>query len=87
MLRRADATDTANALDWSIGQWEDGTWWIGNEASGVLKVLDVGEREDRREVVLSEKDEGRKTQRWRVEVIREILEQEYHERPITPTPE
>jgi hypothetical protein len=53
----------------------------------VLKVLDVGEREDRREVVLSEKDEGKKTQRWRVEVIREILEQEYHERPITPTPE
>ncbi|RYN37736.1 hypothetical protein AA0113_g11020 [Alternaria arborescens] len=87
VLRRADATDTANALDWSVGQWDDGTWWIGNEASGVLKVLDVGEREDRREVVLSEKDEGRKTQRWRVEVTREILELEYHERPITPTPE
>ena len=51
----------------------------------MLKVLDVGEREDRREVVLSEKDEGKKTQRWTVEVIREIDEQEYHETPITPT--
>ncbi|KAL1795515.1 hypothetical protein ACET3X_005739 [Alternaria dauci] len=84
VLRRADATDTVEALDWRVGQWDDGTWWIGNGASGVLKVLDVGEREDGREVVVREKDEGRKTQRWRIEVIREISEEEYYDRPVTP---
>jgi hypothetical protein len=50
----------------------------------VLKVLDVGDRADGKEVVLREKDEGKKTQRWRVEVIREISEDEYHVRPVTP---
>jgi immune inhibitor A len=82
VLRRED--DTAHALNWRIGSWGDGTWWIGNEASGVLKVLDVGDRADGKEVVLREKDEGKKTQRWRVEVIREISEDEYHVRPVTP---
>lgn len=81
VLRRAD--DTPHALDWRIGEWGDGTWWIGNEASGVLKVMDVG-GENRRQVVLREKDEGAKTQRWRIEVIREISEDEFHDRPATP---
>ena len=81
VLRRAD--DTPHALDWRIGEWGDGTWWIGNEASGVLKVMDVG-GENRRQVVLREKDEGAKTQRWRIEVIREIGEDEFHDRPATP---
>ncbi|KAI4948391.1 hypothetical protein J4E91_005813 [Alternaria rosae] len=81
VLRRAD--DTPHALDWKVGQWGDGTWWIGNEASGVLKVMDVG-GENRRQVVLREKDEGAKTQRWRIEVIREISEDEFYDRPPTP---
>ncbi|KAG9195701.1 hypothetical protein G6011_00822 [Alternaria panax] len=89
VLRRIDATDTADALDWRVGSWGDETWWVGNEASGVLKVLDVGDRDNGREVVLRERDEGRKTQtqRWRVDVIREISEEDYHDRPVTPTPE
>jgi immune inhibitor A len=71
VLRRED--DTPHALDWRVGEWGDGTWWLGNEASGVMKVMDVGGT-DGREVVLREKDEGVKTQRWRIEVIREINE-------------
>jgi len=81
VLRRAD--DTPHALDWKVGEWGDGTWWIGNEATGVLKVMDVG-GENRRQVVLREKDEGAETQRWRIEVIREISEDEYYDRPATP---
>ncbi|KAI4610936.1 hypothetical protein J4E80_007967 [Alternaria sp. BMP 0032] len=81
VLRRAD--DTPHALDWKVGEWGDGTWWIGNEVSGVLKVMDVG-GEDGRRVVLREKDEGVKTQRWRIEVIREISEDEFYDRPATP---
>ena len=66
-----------------MGEWGDGTWWIGNEASGVLKVMDVS-GENRRQVVLREKDEGAETQRWRIEAIREISEDEFYDRPATP---
>jgi hypothetical protein len=84
VLRQENANDMAGALDWRVGEWGDGTWWVGNEASRVLKVLDVGNREDGKEVVLREKEKERKTQRWRVEVIREISEDEFCIRPVTP---
>lgn len=69
----------ARGSEWGVGCWGDGTVFVGCEVSGRFKVLDVGQ--DGRQVVLQERDEGRLTQRWRVESIRSIREEENSPRP------
>jgi hypothetical protein len=61
---------------WSIGVWDEGTLWFSSIVDGKEKVLDVDE--DGRNLIMKEKDEGRLTQRWAVEIIRSITEEGYH---------
>jgi immune inhibitor A len=61
---------------WTIGSWGDGTWYFSNALSGQENVLDTG---DDGKVGMGTKDEVRPTQRWRLEAIRCISEEGYHD--------
>jgi hypothetical protein len=62
---------------WTVGEWDDGTFWFSSTVGGKEKVLDLGD--DGRAVVMKEKDEERPTQRWTVEAGRSISEEGYHD--------